>query len=319
MMLFSDPPTHTRLRGLANKAFTPRVVEAMRPRIQAVVDGLLDAVQADGRMDAIRDLAYPLPVVVICELLGLPPAERDQFKRWSDDITAFAAGVGPGRAEARRALPSVVELTAYVRASAARLRRHPDDSLLSALVAAEEQGDRLSEEELVANAVLLLMNGHETTTFQIGNGLLALLRHPDQLRQLRDNPTLIVGAVEELLRYDGAVQMRGLRVAEDLEIGGKRLDRGQTAMLLIGAANRDPVQFNDPDVLDITRREIRHLDFGRGIHYCIAASLARAELQIAINAVLLRMPGLRLATEALKWKTVPVFRGLNALPLEFAC
>jgi hypothetical protein len=303
---------------LANQAFTPRAVERLRPRIQALVDEALDAVQAAGRMDAIADLAEPLPLLVIGEMLSLPPGERAQFKRWSDDIIAFGARLGadpPGLAE--RALRSTRELTAYFRALVAELRRRPNDTLLSALVAAEERGDRLSEEELLANAVLLLMNGHETTTYMIGNGLLALLRHPDQRRRLHDDPALIVPAVEELLRYDGSVQLRGVTAVTDLSMGGKRIGAGQSVLMLLGAANRDPAQFPDPDRLDLGRGEIRHLDFGRGIHFCIGAALARAEIQIAVASVLRRMPGLRLATDTLEWQTVPVFRGLKALPVAF--
>jgi pimeloyl-[acyl-carrier protein] synthase len=226
-------------------------------------------------MDVIADLANPLPVIVIGDMLSLPPQEREQFKRWSDNIIAFGARLGadkPGLAE--RALRSTSELTDYFRALVAKLRRQPNDTLLSALVAAEEQGDRLTEEELLANAVLLLMNGHETTTYMIGNGLLALLRHPDQRRRLQDEPTLIGPAVEELLRYDGSVQMRGVTAAEDLYIGDNRIGKGQSVLLLLGAANRDPARFTDPDPLDLGRRENGHLDFGRGIHFCIGAALA---------------------------------------------
>ena len=319
MMLFSDPPAHTRLRALANRAFTPSAIERLRPRIQALVDAALDAVQAAGRMEVIADLANPLPVIVIGEMLSLPPGEREQFKRWSDDIIAFGARLGadqPGLAE--RALRSTRELTDYFRTLVAELRRQPNDTLLSALVAAEEQGDRLTEEELLANAVLLLMNGHETTTYMIGNGLLALLRHPDQRGRLQDEPTLIGPAVEELLRYDGSVQMRGVTAAEELSIGDKRIGKGQSVLLLLGAANRDPARFANPDRLDIDRRDGGHLDFGRGIHFCIGAALARAELQIAISTVLRRMPALRLATEAVEWQTAPpIFRGLKALPVAF--
>jgi len=319
MMLFSDPPAHTRLRALANRAFTPAAIERMRPRIQALVDTALDAVQAAGQMDVIADLANPLPVVVIGDMLSLPPDEREQFKRWSDDIIAFGARLGadqPGVAE--RALRSTHDLMDYFRALVAKLRRHPNDSLLSALVTAEEQGDRLTEEELLANAVLLLMNGHETITYMIGNSLLALLRHPEQRRRLQSEPALNGPAVEELLRYDGSVQMRGVTAAEDLSIGQKRIGKGQSVLLLLGAANRDPARFTDPDRLDLGRRDTGHLDFGRGIHFCIGAALARTELQIAITTVLQRMPELRLISETVEWQTAPpIFRGLKALPVAF--
>lgn len=317
MMLFSDPPKHTRLRALATKAFTPRVVEAMRPHIQAVVDDLLDAVQPTGRMNVVRDLAYPLPVIIICELLGLPREERDQFKRWSGDIIAFAARTSESDELAQQALRSAREALSYFGELAARLRANPRDDLMSALVAAEEQGDRLSTEELLANAILLLMNGHETTTDAIGNGLLALLRHPDQLQHLRDEPALIGGAVEEFLRYDGSVQLRGLDAAHDFELGGKQIRAGQTVLLALGGANRDPAQFPEPDRLEITRRENRHLEFGHGMHFCIAAALARAEIQIAIGTILRRLPNVQLATEQLEWRTGTIFRGLTALPVAF--
>jgi pimeloyl-[acyl-carrier protein] synthase len=316
MMLFADPPKHTRLRNLVHQAFTPRVVETMRAHIQEVADDLLDAVQDKGRMDVIKDLAYPLPVIVIGEMLGLPPENRAQFKRWSDEIIAYSAGVTTPE-QATRALKSMIELTAYFRVVVARVRHGPRENLMSALVAAEEEGDKLSEEELLATAVLLLMNGHETTTNMIGNGLLALLRYPEEMQRLRDEPTLIANAVEELLRYDGSVQLRGLTAKEDFAFGGKPIRRGKGVIVVFGAANRDPAQFPDPDRLDLGRRDNRHLEFGRGIHFCIGAALARAELQLAIGAVLRRMPKLELATDTLQWHSVPVFRGLKALPVVF--
>ena len=322
MMLFCDPPKHTRLRALANTAFTPRVAEGMRPHVQAVVDDLLDRVQAIGAMDVIQDLAYPLPIRIIAELLSLPAEDRPHFKRWSDAIIAFSASLGGSPEQALRAQPaleSLRELRAYFPTLVRQLRQQPTDTLLSALVVVTEQGDRLSEEELLATAVLLLMNGHETITYMIGNGLLALLRHPEQWARLRADPALITTGVEELLRYDGSVQLRGLGVAEDWEVDGTVLRKGQSVMALIGAANRDPAQFPDPDLLDVARQVNRHLDFGRGIHFCLGAALARVELQVAITTVLQRLPQMRLAVppEALEWQTVPVFRGLTALPVAF--
>jgi pimeloyl-[acyl-carrier protein] synthase len=317
MMLFSDPPKHTRLRALAHKAFMPRVVEALRPHIQSVVDDALDAVQPNGRMDVIGDLAGPLPEIIIGELLGLPPEDRARFTRWSSDIIAFAARTDDTEEPVRLALTSMHEALDYFRARAAQLRDHPRDDLFSALVAAEEQGDRLSTEELLANAILLLMNGHETTTNMIGNGLLALLHHPDQMQRLRDDPALIVDAVEEMLRYDASVQLRGLGVARDFVLGGQQLRAGQAVMLALGGANRDPAQFVYPDRFDISRPERRHLALGHGIHFCIGAALARAEIQIAIGTVLRRMPTLQLTTEALKWRTSSIFRGVTALPVAF--
>jgi cytochrome P450 len=281
------------------------------------VDDALDAVQPSGRMDVIADLASPLPEIIIGELLGLPPEDRARFTRWSGDIIAFAARTDDADEPARQALQSMHQALGYFRERAAQLRDHPQDVLFSALVAAEEQGDRLSTEELLANAILLLMNGHETTTDMIGNGLLALLHHPDQLQRLRDDPALIADAVEEMLRYDASVQLRGLGVARDFVLGGQQIRAGQAVMLALGGANRDPAQFVDPDRFDIARSERRHLSLGQGIHFCIGAALARAEIQIAIGTVLRRMPSLRLAAEALEWRTGSISRGVTALPVEF--
>lgn len=296
--------------------FTPRVVEAQRPHVQEVVDQLLDAVQPTDSIGVIRDLAYPLPIVIICEMLSLPPEDRDRFKHQSDDIIAFSAGVETP-AQAARALQSTHEITAYVRRRITRLRAAPDDSFMSGLVASDGQSDRLSEEELVANAILLVMNGHETTTDMIGNGVLALLRNLDQLRRRQDDPTLIGGAVEELLRYDGSVQLRGLTAVEYVAIDGTQSIRGQRVLLALGAANRDPAQFPEPDQLDIGRCDNRHLDLGRGIQFCIGAALARTEIQIAIASLLRRMPDVRLASQTLEWQPIPIFRGPVALSLLF--
>lgn len=317
MMLFTDPPKHTRLRSLANRAFTPRIVELIRPDIERTIDELLDLVEPAGQMDIIGDLAYPLPLIILCELLGLPTDDRERFKCWSDDIIAFTASYPASMELKKNALASLNDLTPYFTKLLAHLRERADANLLGALVAAHEQGDRLSKLELLANAVLLLMNGHETTTYQIGNSVLALLRNPHELERLKSEPELINTAVEEFFRYDGSVQVRGLTAGEDFRLDGKRIRRGETVLLLIGSANRDPTQFTDPDRLDIGRQENRHLTFGRGIHYCIGAALARAEVELAIQALLHRMPELRLGTGSLDWHTIPVFRGLRQLPVTF--
>ena len=318
MMLFTDPPDHTRLRSLVNKGFTPRVVEGMRPRIQRLVDELLDQVQPAGQMDIIRDLAYPLPVTVIAELMGVPLHQRELLKRWSLGIAAFIGGTtGPEMDMLQQALGCVVEMTEYFRDLAAQRRRDPRDDLLTALALAEEQGDRLSADELIANCILLLVAGHETTTNLIGNGMLALLRHPDELRRLRETPELIATAAEELLRYDSPVQGTGRMAATDLTIDGREIKRGQHVGLLIGAANRDPAQFLDPDRLDLSRRDIRHLSFSHGPHFCVGAPLARLEGQIAISTLLHRMPDLRLATEELTWRDNFTLRGLETFPVAF--
>ncbi|CCF85296.1 cytochrome P450 [Nitrolancea hollandica] len=315
-MLFLDPPDHTRLRGLVNKAFTPRRVEAMRPHIQQIVDELLDRVQNIGRMDVIHDLAFPLPSTVIAEMLGVPPEDRDQFRRWSSDIVGISGLIiDPDRAV--RAQKSVLALMDYFREIVAQRRASPRDDLISAMIAADDQGKFLSDEELLATCVLLLEAGHETTTNLIGNGLLALLRHPDQLRTLRENPSIIGTAVEELLRYDSPVQLTARIATEDMEIGDKRVSGGNMVILLLGAANRDPAQFLNPNILDLYRRDNRHLSFGQGIHYCLGAPLARIEGQIAFNTVLRRCPGLELTGEPLEWRQAVSLRGLLALPVRF--
>ncbi len=314
-LLFIDPPDHTRLRRLVNAAFTPRVVERMRARIQEIVDDLLDAVAPRGRMDVIADLAYPLPSIVIAEMLGVPPADRDRFKRWSDDLAAFI-GLSPALVEsARRAQGSMLEFADYFREIIAARRAQPGEDLLSALIAAEAQGDVLSEEELLANCILLLAAGHETTTNLIGNGLLALLRHPDALARLRREPDLIRSAVEELLRYDSPVQATARLAKADVEVGGRTIQAGQGVVLLLGAANRDPEQFPDPHALDLARADNRHLAFGAGAHFCVGAPLARLEGQIAIGTVLRRFPDLRLVDAPLAWRESVAFRGLESLPV----
>jgi len=318
-MLRVDPPDHTRLRGLASKAFTPRTVETLRPRIERLVGELLDAVAPAGRMDAIRDFAYPLPAIVIMEMLGIPPEDRDTFKTWSDDQMAFLGGRFPGDplAPARRAGDSTLVMNDYLRGLIAERRRAPRPDLISAMVAVEEQGDRLSEPELVATAALLLVAGHETTTNLIGNGLLALLRHPQELQRLRDEPSILPLAVEELLRYDGPVQFVNRIPFEEIEIGGVTIPAGDTVMLVIAAANRDPARFPDPDRLDLARRPNDHLGFGFDRHFCLGAHLARVETEIALGALLTRFPDLALAAETLAWQPNPLIRGLRALPIRF--
>jgi pimeloyl-[acyl-carrier protein] synthase len=318
-MLFRDPPDHTRLRALVSRAFTPRSVEAMRPHIQEIVDGLLDRVKGARGMDVIEDLAYPLPVTVICEMLGVPSADQAVFKQWSSDIArSLDASILPAGSEViTRGRVASDALREYFRLLIGVRRKQPRPDLLSALIAAEEQGDKLSEAELLATCVLLLIAGHETTVNLIGNGLLALLRHPDQLRALADDPAMIVTAVEELLRYDGPVQRTGRMTTTDVEIGGKPIPKGSIVAAVIGAANRDPAHFPDPDRLDITRRENRHIAFGFGIHFCLGAPLARIEGQVAIGTLLRRMPALKLVSDTPEWRESSVLRGLKALPVTF--
>ncbi len=316
-MLTSDPPLHTRLRRLVSKAFTPRMVEGLRPRIQHIVDELLDAVRDSGRMDLIRDLAYPLPVIVIAEMLGIPPQERDQFKRWSDEIAATLGGPFTPPEVLERARKSAIELADYFRGVIAERRREPAEDLISGLIAAEEQGQILSEDEMLATAMLLLVAGNETTTNLIGNGTLALLRNPDQLRRLQDDPSLIPAAVEELLRYDGPVQGTGRVAMEELEIDGRPVKTGQVVFCVLGSANRDPAQFENPDELDITRQPNEHIAFGDGIHSCLGAPLARAEGRIAFETLLRRFPNPRLETDNPQWGGSFILRGLKSLPISF--
>jgi len=318
-MLFRDPPDHTRLRSLVSRAFTPRVVEAMRPHIQEIVNELLDRVEGARGMDVIEDLAYPLPVRVICEMLGVPLADQDVFKEWSADIArSLDASILPATSEViTRGQVSGDAIREYFRSLIAVRRKEPRQDLLSALIAAEEQGDKLSEPELVATCVLLLIAGHETTVNLIGNGFLALLRHPDQMRALADDPALIQTGIEELLRFDGPVQRTGRMTLADVEIGGRPIPKGSIVAAVIGAANRDPAQFADPDRLDVTRRENRHIAFGFGIHFCLGAPLARIEGQVAIGTLLRRQRALKLVSDTPEWRESSVLRGLKTLPVTF--
>ncbi len=322
-MLMIDPPDHTRLRGLVSKAFTPGVVENMKRRVQELVDDMLASVQKQGRMDVMTDFANPLPATVIAEMLGVPGTDQQQFKAWSDDIAMGLGGIDSARTkEELFALydlgqKSFLALSDYFREKVAELRVHPRENLLSALIQAEEQGDRLTEDELFANCVLLMIAGHETTTNLIGNGVLALLRHPDQQENLVRNPDTIVSAVEELLRYDSPVQKMGRVALADIHLAGKRIKQGDLVCFSFAAGNRDPEQFTAPAQLDIERKPNRHLAFGHGLHYCVGAALARLEGQIAINTILSRLPGLRLETEDLEWNRNLTLRGLKSLPVAF--
>jgi pimeloyl-[acyl-carrier protein] synthase len=318
-MLDRDPPDHTRLRGLVSKAFTPRVIEQMRSHIQQIVDGLLDRVQGDRGMDLIEQFAYPLPVIVICEMLGVPVADHERFKGWGLDIARGldAIMLPPDSPVAERSVLARRALAEYFRGLIAERRDDPRDDMLSGLIAAEEAGDKLSEDELLATCILLLVAGHETTVNLIGNGSLALLRHPAQRRRLQDDPGLIVTAVEELLRFDGPVQRTARIPSEDVIIGGKTIGKGEMVMPFIGAADRDPAQFPDPDRLDIGRADNRHIAFGWGIHFCIGAPLARVEGQIAINTLLRRLPKLALATDRPEYRQSLTLRGLSTLPVSF--
>ncbi|MGH7790177.1 MAG: cytochrome P450 [Candidatus Binatia bacterium] len=315
-LLMLDAPDHTRLRRLVNKAFTPRVVEGLRPRVQALVDELLDAVAPRRQMELIHDFAYPLPVIVIAALLGIPAEDRERFKHWSDTLTALLdplqAARGLGGCE-----QAYTEIGAYLRPIFAERRRAPRDDLISGLVAVEDQGQRLDETELLSLTMLILGAGHETTTNLIANAVVALLRFPDQRRRLQEDPALIGSAVEEFLRYDSPVQATDRVATVDCELGGHPLPRGKTALLLLGAANRDPARFADPDRLDIARTENPHLAFGHGPHFCLGAALARLEAQLAIGTLLRRFPDLQGDAQPKDWKRSVVLRGPTALALRW--
>jgi cytochrome P450 len=313
-MLHLDPPDHTRLRALVNKAFTPRLIERMRERIQGVADELLDHVQDRGRMDLIRDYAVPIPTTIIAEMLGVPVEDRHKFRRWSRSLFVTSTW------ELLQAVPSILAIFHYVRQIIKKRRANPRDDLVSALALAEQAGDRLTEEEVLAMVVLLLVAGHETTINLIGNGALALLEHPDQMEKLRNEPALIKSAVEELLRYASPVEMATERYARaDVTIAGVAIRRGEMVLPVLASANRDERQFPNADVLDLSREPNKHLSFGLGTHFCLGASLARLEGQIALSTLLRRAADLRLAvtTSALRWRPGFITRGLEALPVAF--
>ena len=316
-MLDVDAPDHTRLRALVHKAFTPRLIEEIRDRVQSLTNDLIDAAERRGRMDLIRDYALPIPTTIISEMLGVPVSDRHRFHRWSRVIVASS----PSGWSMLRALPSAMAFLRYIRKLVKARRSSPREDLVTALVHAEDVGARLSEDELVSMVFLLLIAGHETTVNLIGNGSLALLHHPDQMRRLREDPGIIKPAIEELLRFDGPLATATERYArEDVAIGGTTIPRGALVYAVLGSANRDERQFPDPDTLDLTREPNRHLAFGLGIHYCLGAPLARLEGQIAIGTLLRRLPNLLLAIppQALRWRRGLVLRGLAALPVDFS-
>ena len=316
-MLNRDGDDHRRLRRLVSKAFTPRMIEQLRPRIQEIADELLDPVVGDGEMELVSTFAFPLPITVIAELLGVPPADRDQFREWSDAFVRPAVDA----AELERFGVQMVEFVAYLHALFEERRREPREDLTSALVAVEDGGDTLSEQELSSMVALLIVAGHETTVSLIGNATLALLTHPEQRAALGDDPSLLSRAVEELIRYDGPVERTLNRwAAVDVELRGQTIRRGESVIVILGSADHDPERFEEPDTLDLaSQRDSRHLGFGRGSHFCLGAPLARLETEIALGALLRRLPGLRLAIspEELSWRPVPLFRSLVELPVAW--
>jgi cytochrome P450 len=311
-MLFSDDPDHTRLRSLVNKAFTPRAVERLAPRIRRIVADLLDAVAGTQSFDLIAALAGPLPVIVIAEMLGVDPADRDDFMRWAEiDVQTF----NPLLTDEQRARvnDALGARDAYLRRVLAGRRTDPRDDLLSGLIAAEDAGDRLDDDEIVTMCELLLTAGNVTTTDLIGNGVWTLLRHPAELQKLRADPSLIENAVEEILRFESSVVQTVRIPTSDVEIRGCPMRRGESVVMFLAAANRDPEVYPEPGRFDVTRRDVHHHSFGGGAHFCLGAPLARLEAQLAIGALLERFPHLRLADEPPVWRALPVFRGLARL------
>jgi cytochrome P450 len=315
-LLSSDPPAHTRLRALVNKAFTPSVVEDLRPRVQQLADDLIAAAERAGTFDLIGDVAFPLSFTVITEILGVRPEDLDTFRKWSSTV-GDGINLRQGTQSIERASAATLSLMDYFRAVVADRRDHSRPDLISRLVEARDMHDRLSEDELLSMCIQLIFAGHETTVNHIGNGMLALLRHPEQRELLRRRPDLIDGAVNELLRLDSPVQTCAARKPiEDVEIGGKRVRAGEPVIAFVGAANRDPDVFPEPDRLDITRDGAAHLAFGTGIHACLAGALARMEGAVAIGTLLERLPDLRLVDAPLEWRPHAVLRGLAALPVS---
>ncbi|WP_158736405.1 cytochrome P450 [Alteribacillus sp. YIM 98480] len=314
-MVFNDPPKHTRLRLLVNKAFTPSAVEKIKPRIVEISNELLDEMANNEKADIIKDYAYALPILVISEMLGLPKNDRDKIKKWSDDLMllVFGAVDVPDRHE--KAQKSLQEMYDYLHDIASKRRENPQDDLISAIAFAGDGGDKLTTDEIISTCSLLVFGGHETTTNLIANGMMSLLTHPQAYKELKDNPSLISSAVEEFLRYEGPSKAM-IRIAkEDLELGGKKIKQNERLLLVQASANRDPAKFTKPDKLDITRHPNQHLGFGRGIHYCLGAPLARVEGEIAIKQLIQRFPQMTLEDVQIEWQPTIINRALKRLPV----
>jgi cytochrome P450 len=316
-LAFSDPPIHTELRGLIAKAFSPAAIAAARPAISARVEEALERLDGAGRMDVIADFAYPLPADAISAMLGVPREDWDRLRGFVDGVI-LSRGIVRTPAMMAEGDRSAREFMDYLRRLVVERRARPTNDLLSATIGAEERGRRLSDEEIVTMAEQLFTAGHGTTRNLIGSAILALLQNPSELEKLRDNPGLIESAIEEVLRFESPTQAPNPQVATaEMEIGGRKIAKGDVVTVLIGAVNRDPAKFLDPDRFDIARNDGEHLAFSHGTHYCLGASLARLQAQVAVGALIRRMPRLRLATGELKWKVMGRFRGLESLPVEF--
>ena len=316
-MLFMDAPGHTRLRGLASQAFTPARIETLRSHIQEIVTRLLDAVEDRGSMDLISDLAEPLPAIVTAEMLGLPVEDRHRLKAWSANFAEMLGNFQHNPDHAQRMLRTVEEMTAYFREAVEEIKKHPREGLIHSLLTAEIDGDRLSEEEVVANSIITMVGGQETTTNLIGNGVLTLLRHPEQMEKLRGDSSLTASAVEEMLRFESPSQHTARLAPSDRQLGGKQIRKRQAVIAVMAAANRDPERFPDPDRFDIARADNRHLAFGYAAHFCFGAPLARMEGQIAFAALVRRFANIKLLPQDLVWRTNLGLRGLNSLKIAF--
>ncbi len=312
-MLFLDPPTHTRIRGLASFAFTPQRVEILRNHIRDIVKMLLDVVVAKGSMDVIADLAEPLPYTVTAEMLGVPVEDAPQLKAWSQDFAEMLGNFQHNPERAPRVRRAVDGMTKYFQAAIQKIKEHPRPGLIHSFLTAEIGGDRFTEEEVIANTIVTMVGGQETTTNLIGNGVLTLLRHPEEFAKLKADHSLVPSAVEEMLRYEPPSQQTARLAPRDLELGGKKIRKGQAAIAVMAAGNRDPDRFPDPDRFNITRADNRHLSFGWAAHFCFGAALARIEGQVALEEMLKRTPNLRLAEDPLVWRTNLGLRGLTAL------
>ncbi|MGG3507088.1 cytochrome P450 [Paenibacillus lautus] len=313
-MLFSDPPDHKRLRGLVQKGFTPQRIADMRDHIQEIADNLLDAVSTKETINLIDEYAFKLPIIVISEILGVPTEDQDKFRIWSNSI------IGASNQEMNeQVVQHMNEFIAYLKDWFAKVREQPGDDMISQLVIAENQGDRLSEQELYGVVTLMIIAGHETTVNLIGNGVLALLEHPEQRKLLQEQPELIHGAIEEMLRYNGPVEFSTSRfAAEDMDFHGVHMKKGDLVVIALNSANRDASQFEDPDIFDITREKSQHLAFGKGIHLCLGAPLARLEGEIAINTLLHRYPNFELQRDIdeLEWRPGMIVRGVKEIPIS---
>jgi pimeloyl-[acyl-carrier protein] synthase len=316
-MLFLDPPSHTRIRSLASFAFTPQRVAVLREHIHEITKGLFDAVISAGTMDLIADLGEPLPCKVAAEMLGVPTEDAPQLKRWADDFAEMLGNFQHNPERASRARRAVEEMTQYFNSAIAQIRKHPREGLIHSFLTAEVDGDRFTEGEVIANTVVTMVGGMETTTNLIANGALTLLRNSDELTKLKSDHSLIPSAVEEMLRYEPPSQHTARLAPYDIELGGKKIRKNQAVIAVMAAGNRDPERFPDPDRFDISRTDNRHLSFGWAAHFCFGAALARIEAQAAFEGILQRIPRLQLAQDPLVWRTNLGLRGLTALRVAF--